>query len=87
MGIPPVASYLSGLGPKTTVLAAGHFAAWLDPRRREPARLLPLLDPYLAESMERRPVDRRVNSVRVDGPGTTAAVGLPALTESAPGAR
>src|SRR5207248_5824006 len=54
-----------------------HFAAWLDPRQRDPAKLLPLLRPYPVERMERRPVDRRVNSVKVDEPGLTAGVELP----------
>jgi putative SOS response-associated peptidase YedK len=54
-----------------------HFAAWLDPRQRDPARLLPLLRPYPADRMRRWSVDRRVNSVGVDEPGLTAAVVLP----------
>jgi putative SOS response-associated peptidase YedK len=59
------------------VLAPEDFAAWIDPRERDPANLLPLLRPYPAESMRRWPVDRRVNSVKVDEPGLTAAVELP----------
>ena len=54
-----------------------HSAAWLDPRERDPVKLLPLLVPFPAERMERRPVSRRVNSVGVDEPGLTAAVELP----------
>jgi putative SOS response-associated peptidase YedK len=56
------------------VMAPEHFAAWLDPKQRDPARLLALLRPYPGERMRRWPVDRRVNSVRVDEPGLTAAV-------------
>jgi putative SOS response-associated peptidase YedK len=59
------------------VLAPEDFAARLDARQRDPAKLLPLLRPYPAESMRRRPVDRRVNSVKVDEPGLTAAIELP----------
>ena len=49
-----------------------HSAAWLDPRERDPVKLLPLLVPFPAERMERRPVSRRVNSVGVDEPGDVA---------------
>ena len=60
------------------VMAAEDFAAWLDPREGDHAMLLLLLRPYPAERMRRRPVDRRVNSVRaVDEPGLTAVVELP----------
>jgi putative SOS response-associated peptidase YedK len=60
------------------VRAPEDFAAWLNPREDDPARLLPLLRPYPPESMQRWAVDRRVNSVRaVDEPGLTAAVELP----------
>ena len=52
-------------------------AAWLDPRQRDPAELPPLR-PWPVESMERRALTRRVNSVKIDDPGRTAAVELPA---------
>jgi putative SOS response-associated peptidase YedK len=60
------------------VVATEDFAAWLDPRQHDHARLLTLLRPYPADLMERWPVDRRVNSVRVDEPGLTDAVELSA---------
>ena len=59
------------------ILPPEQFAAWLDPKQRDPARLLPLLVPYPSDRLERRPVDRRVNSAKVDEPGLTAAVELP----------
>jgi putative SOS response-associated peptidase YedK len=59
------------------VVAPQHFAAWLDPRERDPAKLLALLTPYRADLMERWTVDPRVNSVKVDEPGLTAVVELP----------
>ena len=39
----------------------------LDPNETRPATLLPLLEPYPVERMERWPVSDRVNSVRADG--------------------
>jgi putative SOS response-associated peptidase YedK len=40
-----------------------HFAAWLDPKDKLPAKLLAaLLKPYPAEQMECWPVSTRVNS-------------------------
>jgi hypothetical protein len=36
-----------------------------------------LLRPGAANRVRRRPVDRRVNAVRADEPGLTAAVALP----------
>jgi putative SOS response-associated peptidase YedK len=46
------------------VVAPEDFALWLDPRERDPVKLLPLLRPCPAERVRRWPVDRRVNSVR-----------------------
>jgi putative SOS response-associated peptidase YedK len=64
-------------GRMPAVMAPEHFAAWLDPKQRDAAKLLPLLLPFPAERMERRPVSRRVNSVTVDEPGLTVAVEVP----------
>jgi hypothetical protein len=58
------------------VMPAEDFAAWLDPRARDPAKLL-LLRLYPAERMLRWPVDRRVNSVRVDEPPKSSCRAAP----------
>lgn len=50
------------------ILPPETHAAWLDPERRDPAHLAPLLRPYPAEAMEAWRVSRRVNSPRNDGP-------------------
>ena len=50
------------------VVGEEHFAAWLDPNDRHPAKLLTLLTPYPAEKMECWPVSTRVNSVANDDP-------------------
>ena len=60
------------------VAAPEDFAAWLDPKERGPAKLLPLLTPYPAQRMGRRPVDRRKNSTKADEPGLRTSVELPA---------
>jgi putative SOS response-associated peptidase YedK len=62
------------------VMPAEDFDAWLDARQRDPAKLLPLLRPSPAESMQRWPVDPRVNSVRVDELELTVALELPDRT-------
>jgi putative SOS response-associated peptidase YedK len=59
------------------VIPPEHFAAWLDPRQRDPAKLLPLLRPFPVGLMECWPVSPRVNSSRVEEPGLTARVELP----------
>jgi putative SOS response-associated peptidase YedK len=60
------------------VMPAEDFAAWLDPRPHDPAKLLRLLRPCPAERVRCWPVGRRANSARaVDEPGLTAAVELP----------
>ena len=50
------------------ILRAEDEEAWLNPDETEPARLLPLLQPYAAEEMEAYSVSRMVNSPRNDGP-------------------
>jgi putative SOS response-associated peptidase YedK len=62
------------------VMSPGDFALWLDPRERDPARLLPLLRPCPAELMQRWPVGRRVNVAGVDEPRLTERVELPEAT-------
>ena len=53
------------------------FAAWLDPKEKRPAALLPLLAPYPAERMEMYPVSDRVNRPGSDGPDLLARVSEP----------
>ncbi len=48
------------------ILLPADCAAWLDPERREPTQLEPLLQPLAPEAMELRPVSPRVNDVRCD---------------------
>jgi len=50
------------------ILAKDAEKVWLDPTIQEPARLLPLLTPYLAKDMEVYPVSTKVNSPAHDGP-------------------
>jgi putative SOS response-associated peptidase YedK len=45
------------------------YDAWMDPALRDPARLLPMLQPYPAEFMEAYPVSTRVGNVRNEGAG------------------
>lgn len=59
------------------IVEEGRFGAWLDPRERRPAKLLPLLAPYPVERMERYRVSDRVNSAAEDGPDLLAAVPEP----------
>ena len=49
------------------MIEEGRFGRWLDPNETRPAKLLPLLEPYPAERMERRPVGDRVNRVTEEG--------------------
>jgi putative SOS response-associated peptidase YedK len=49
------------------ILPAEAEAVWLDPAISDPARLLPLLQPYPAERMRAYPVSGAVNSVAHDG--------------------
>jgi putative SOS response-associated peptidase YedK len=55
-----------------------RFAVWLDPQEQRSEVLLPLVAVYPAERMESWPVSDRVNSARIEEPGLTAAVTLPA---------
>jgi putative SOS response-associated peptidase YedK len=50
------------------ILAPEDYAAWLDPREQDPARLAPLLRPCPAEGMRAWRVGRRVNSPANDDP-------------------
>lgn len=50
------------------VLREEHFAAWLDPREKNPERAIAPLVPYPAERMECWPVSTRVNSPTEDDP-------------------
>ncbi|MCS6866282.1 MAG: SOS response-associated peptidase [Gemmataceae bacterium] len=49
------------------ILREGHFSLWLDPRERQPDKLLPLLTTYPPERLEGWPVSPRVNSVKANG--------------------
>ena len=57
-----------------------HFAAWLDPKQRDHAKLLPLLRPCPAQMMQCWPVGPQVNSSKVEEAGLTDRVELPART-------
>jgi len=50
------------------ILRPEDEAAWLDPRRRDPAAVLPLLRPYPVEAMTLRLASRLVDSPFNDGP-------------------
>ncbi len=49
------------------IISEGQFGSWLDPKEKNPAKLLPLLTTYPVERMESWPVSDRVNSAVVDG--------------------
>ena len=55
------------------IVSEGRFNLWLDPDEARAAKLLPLLEPYPAERMERWPVSDRVNAATADGPDLLAA--------------
>lgn len=59
------------------VLAAEHFAAWLDPKAKQPAKLLDLIKPFPAEQMECWPVSTRVNSPTEDDPDLVTPITAP----------
>ena len=59
------------------IVSEGRFNLWLDPKEARPPALLPLLEPYPAERMERLPVSDRVNAATADGPDLIAAVPEP----------
>jgi putative SOS response-associated peptidase YedK len=54
------------------VLGPEHFAAWLDPKDKQPAKLLDLIKLFPAERMECWPVSTRVNSPAEDDPDVLA---------------
>ncbi|MBN9119756.1 MAG: SOS response-associated peptidase [Planctomycetes bacterium] len=58
------------------VLGAEHFAAWLDPKTKDPAKVLAPLAPYPAERMGCWPVSTRVNDPAHDDPGLLVPVSL-----------
>ncbi len=66
------------------IVGEGHFGAWLDPNETRPAKLLPLLQPYPVERMEKWAVSERVNAATVDEPDLLAAVPEPAPTWTQP---
>jgi putative SOS response-associated peptidase YedK len=51
------------------ILASEDWERWLDPERRDPEDLAPLLRPCPAEWIDLYPVDSRVNDVREDDAG------------------
>lgn len=59
------------------IVSEGRFGAWLDPNESRPSKLLPLLEPYPVERLERFPVSDRVNAATADGPELLAAVPEP----------
>ena len=50
------------------VFAPGQEEIWLDPSVQNPARLLPLLEPYPDRDMAAHPVSRQMNVPAFDGP-------------------
>lgn len=50
------------------ILTRQAEAVWMDPTIQEPARLLPLLTPYMVEEMEAYPVSLLVNNPAHDTP-------------------
>lgn len=61
------------------IISEGQFGAWLDPNESRPSRLLPLLQPYPNERMEKWAVSEKVNSATSDDPDLLAAVPEPPL--------
>jgi putative SOS response-associated peptidase YedK len=62
------------------ILDAEHFAAWLDPREKDPAKLLARFKVYPAEQMECWPVSTRVNSPTEDDPDLITPIPEPTRT-------
>ncbi|MCI0705649.1 MAG: SOS response-associated peptidase [Planctomycetia bacterium] len=56
------------------IVSEGRFAAWLDPKETRAEKLLPLLEAYPVERMEKWPVSDRVNSATEDDPELLVAV-------------
>jgi len=54
-----------------TIVAPGHWAAWLDPQAADPA--MPLLS-YPSGQLEAWPVSRRANDARRVGPERVAGI-------------
>ncbi|HEY1190745.1 MAG TPA: SOS response-associated peptidase [Gemmata sp.] len=59
------------------IVSEGRFGAWLAPNESRPSKLLPLLEPYPVERLERYAVSERVNTAAADGPELLAAVPEP----------
>jgi putative SOS response-associated peptidase YedK len=57
------------------ILPPELWDAWLDPAQTDPAKLLPLLQPYPADDMEVLPANPAVNNSRYEGPDCLAAAG------------
>ena len=57
------------------ILPPEAWDAWLDPSQTDPAKLLPLLQPFPAESMEVVPASPVVNNARHDAPDCLPATG------------
>lgn len=63
------------------LLAATHYARWLDPELEDPRALADLLVPWPAEHTAVRAVSDRVNDARAEGPELLAAREPPAQGE------
>ncbi len=61
------------------IISEGQFSAWLDPNESRPSRLLPLLQPYPVERMEKWAVSERVNSTTSDDADLLTSVPEPPL--------
>jgi putative SOS response-associated peptidase YedK len=59
------------------IVSEGRFGAWLDPKEYRAAKLLPLLEPYPVERMERWAVSERVNATTADDAELLAPVPEP----------
>lgn len=66
------------------VVGVELFAACLDPTEKQPAKLIPLLEPYPAARMECWPVSTRVNAVANDGPDLIVPIPDPTQPTRAP---
>ena len=59
------------------IVSEGRFGAWLDPKESRAAKLLPLLEPYPVERMEKWAVSDRVNAATADDAELLAPVPEP----------
>lgn len=63
------------------IIAPDQYDLWLDPKVRDPAKVLPLVRAYPAEEMIATPVSTKVSNVRNQGPEVAAPIDLPEQRE------